>query len=228
MFFEVFHCQSIPKRKFNHGLTQMDTDWKLLKGIRACTITFRRGSRQVTSESRLLKKILLKQAHEPVNREHQFALSCGGVRGAGQINGSAHDFGVTHHDRKGFIVVPGLAQENAHFFGHDSGARDCFQRGVRVEFACACALQQTAFERAAIFGAVRVNGAKFSIKARAGLGEREHGLALFHGIQSQRCEMPWVIAPFQFHIREQHAVAAKPAIWAEPGDGVIALILTHE
>jgi hypothetical protein len=81
------------------------------------------------------------------------------------------------------------------------------------------ALEQAAFKRCAAFGPVGVNPAELSIETAARLDERAlHPLFLER--HSEVNQTPGVVALLQFHVSEQHAVAAQAAGGAELFDAV--------
>ena len=117
------------------------------------------------------------------------------------------------------IFLAELAQELADSFRTSARFLNLPKRGGNFDFALFDILQQSAIERATVFGTVRINPAMTSIKRGAWLGEFPLSRRAFFRLilaksrerQAERLELFRVVAALQLHVRENHAIAAKPA-----------------
>ena len=157
--------------------------------------------------------------HQIVDRQHQFTSRVRSLFSRGQINWLGHHIGVTHGQSQLLVVVAKATQQLADFLHEFFCVRDAFQSGGSGHFAGLDTLEQATFKSRATFGPVGVNPAERSVETAARLDEYTF-LPLLPEQQAEFLQPPVVITPLQFHVGEQHAIAAQPAIRTKLFNGV--------
>ena len=94
------------------------------------------------------------------------------------------------------------------------------QRSADGELAGGDALNQSAFECAALLGTIGVDAAELSVEARTRLAKGRFA-SFAEQIQAKLSENLRVVAALQFHVAEQHPVTAEAARRAEAGNGIM-------
>jgi len=171
-------------------------------------------------QEQLFQKIALEDVHQVVHGEHQFTSRLADIFVSGQINRSRHYLAVTLGQGQLFVTLTEAAEQSAHCLDEFLRVGNALQGGGRGHCAGLDAFEQATFKRRTAFGSVGVNFAQLPVKTPARLDERAFHSLLFEA-HSEVNQPSGVVALLQFHVCEQHAVAAQAAVGAKLQNGIV-------